>query len=423
MRAAVYSVSPLGWATCKWLKVFWPGCLLTPINGLTLRDLPPPELVGDEWVRVRTLMGGICGSDLAVLAQRHPPDSLLQAYSSMPMVLGHENVGIVERVGQAVEKSWLGKRVCVEPTLSCRARGIDPPCPRCAEGQFGACENFAADKQGRWALPPGTSIGYNSRTGGSWGEQFVAHQSQLVAVPEDFSDELAVLTDPVACALHAVLRADLSDVGRVLVYGGGMLGLAATACLRAAGYAGRTDVLVRYDYQAELARRMGADEALRLPRRPTRRFEEIAERTGGSVQRARFSNLMLSGGYDAVFDCVGSSRSLAESLKWTRSRGQVLLVGAGVVAADATPIWFKELRVLGAWGRQVEQFDGRRADTYTLVHELMAAGKLEVAELLTHTFPLVEYKEALTVAMHKAGHRAVKVAFDYRAAATVGKTR
>ena len=282
-------------------------------------------------------------------------------------------------------------------------------------GEFGACENFAADRLGTTKLPPGTSLGYNGAAGGVFAEAFVAHVSQLAAVPDELPDELALLTDPVACSLHAVLRLDLTGVQRVLIYGAGMLGLAAVAALRAVGYRGRIDALDRQDYLADLAADLGADEYFLLPDARRERFEQIARRTGGTVQRARFGNYMLSGGYDVVFECVGARQSIDESLRWTRSCGQVVLLATGHGrGVDLTPIWFTELTVLGAYGRQIEQFEGRQIGTYQLVHELMAAGKLEVAKLLTHTFGLGEYRQAFDVGLNKGRHRAIKVAFDMR---------
>lgn len=415
MRALFYKARPAGWITCKWLKLFWQGCLRSSLNGLSFREVPPPELPGDDWVVVRTLLGGICGSDLALLLQKHPPDSILQAFSSMPMILGHENVAIVEEVGPGVDASWKHKRVCVEPALSCVVRGIDPPCDRCKAGEFGVCESFGTDGSGSAKLPPGTSIGYNARTGGSFGEYFVAHQSQLVPVPEKLTDTQAVLTDPVACSLHAALRADLSDARRILVYGAGVIGLGLIAALRATGYSHKIDALDRSPYLKDIAGNMGASEFVQLPRAQRGRFEQIASLTEGTVHRVRLGNYMLSGGYDVVFDCVGSPRSITESLKWTRARGQVAIVGTGHGGnVDLTPIWFRELKVLGVCGRQIEAAGNRRVGTYQLVHEWMASGKLDVAELLTHTFPLADYRTALEVAMNKSAHKAVKVAFEFR---------
>ena len=397
------------------MKRLWRGCLLTGLNGLRAGEVDTPELPGDDWVLVETLLGGICGTDLSLLAQSQPPNSILQAFSSMPMVMGHENVAVVRQVGPDVDGSWVGRRVCVEPTLGCKARGIDPPCENCRDGRFGTCEHFSGDAAGRYSLPAGTSIGYNSRTGGSFGEYFVAHESQLVPVPDGLSDEQAVLTDPVACGLHAVLRADLSAAKRVLVYGSGVMGLGIIASLRAIGFGGRIDALDRHEYLGEITREFGADDFFRLGSSKSERFNSIAHRTGGTVQRVRFGNYMLSGGYDIVFDCVGSASAVNESLKWTRAGGQVLFVGTGHGGAvDLTPVWFTELQIKGVYGRGIEQFNGKTAATYELVHDLMLAGKLDVEKMLTHKFSLDEYRRAFSTASGKAASGAIKVAFDFR---------
>jgi len=415
MKALVYQVNPVGYVTCKWLRYLWPGCLTTGLNGLSLRNVDQPALPADTWVRVRTLLGGICGSDVAIIGQKQPIDSILQAYSTQPMMLGHENVGVVAEVGPAVGADWLGRRVCVEPTLNCIVRGIDPPCPRCQAGEFGACENFGDEATGTAGLPPAASIGYNDRTGGAFGEMFVAHESQLVPVPDGLSDAQAILTDPLACSLHAVLRTDLTDAEGVLVYGAGMIGLGVIAALRAMDFAGRIDVVGRSEYLGQWVRRLGGDDYLRLPRARKARSAVIAERTGAPLRMSRFDNPMLSGGYDVVYDCVGSPQALTEGLKWTRARGQVVIVATGTGRdVDMTPIWFRELTVTGAYGRQIERLDGRAIGTYQLVHELMAAGKLDADGMLTHTFPLRMYRKALDTAMHKSAHRAIKVALDFR---------
>ncbi|MBT3200565.1 MAG: alcohol dehydrogenase catalytic domain-containing protein [Phycisphaerales bacterium] len=415
MLAITYDIKPLGWATCLWLKRFWRGCLLTSLNGLRCGEVQTPELPGDDWVRVETLLGGICGTDLSLIAQGQPPNSILQGFSSMPMGLGHENVAIVREVGPSVDESWIGRRVCVEPTLGCKARGIDPPCRSCRDGRFGVCEHFCGDVPGNYSLPAGTSIGYNARTGGSYGQYFVAHESQLVPVPDELSDEHAVLTDPVACGLHAVLRADLTGAKKVLVYGSGVMGLGVIASLRAVGFKGHIDALDRHEYLGEAARESGADDFFRLGPEKGERFESIAKRTDASVQRVRFGNYMLSGGYDIVFDCVGSPSAINESLKWTRADGQVMFIGTGHGGAlDLTPVWFTELRIKGVYGRGIEQLNGKTATTYEMVHDLMLAGKMDVEKMLTHKFPLSEYRQAFLAASGKADHGAIKVAFDFR---------
>ena len=201
----------------------------------------------------------------------------------------------------------------------------------------------------------------------------------------------------------------------MLVYGAGMLGLGVVAALRAMGYPGRIETLDRHDYLQSVAEKLGTSEYFTLPHETSSRFEQIAGRTGGRVQRARFGNYMLSGGYDLVFDCVGSQQSVMECLKWTRARGELVMLGTlqGNVE-DLTPLWFRELKVIGAWGRQVEKHQGRQVNTYDLAQELLLAGKLKTKGLLTHQFRLENYKQAIKVAMNKAANHSIKVAFDFR---------
>ena len=414
MKGLVYDLSPVGWATCKWLRLFWPGCLRGRLNGLSVRELPDPPLPGDDWVRCRTLLGGICGSDLGVIMQRQPPDSLLQSFSTFPCVLGHENVSIVEEVGPAVDDSWVGKRVTVDPGLSCRVRGVDPVCSSCADGQYGACQSFGPGGEGSTGLPPGSCLGYCGPLGGAWGEQFVAHRSQLFEPPPGMTNRQAILTDPLACSLHAVLRTDLSRAEHVCIYGSGILGLGIIWALRATGWGGKVDLIGRHPHQAEQAEAFGVDEVLHLPRSKRARFEFIAERTSGRVSRARFGNYMLSGGYDVVFECAGRGSTVEESFKWTRSGGQVVLVSTGHGrGTDLTSVWFSELTVRGVSGRAEEDYRGRRVHTYTLAQELMLSGVADVASLLTHTYPLADYKSALATTAKKRTHRSIKVAFDF----------
>lgn len=376
---------------------------------LQLRHVDPPALPGQDWVLCRTRLGGICGTDLSIVMLRQRPDSLLQGFSSMPMILGHENVADVVEVGPGVEPSWKGKRVCVEPTLSCAVRGIDPPCPRCAAGEFGACENFGAAGQGHSQLPAGTSIGYNSRTGGSWGEYFVAHASQLVEVPDGMTDEQAILTDPLACSLHAVLRTNLSRANRVAVLGGGILGLGVVNSLRAIGYDGPIDVFARYGFQGKLAEARGGSRI--MPAEQATDLDTLAAHLGSYVVRTRFRNAILLGGYDAVFDCVGQ---LDACLRIAAGRGQVCTVAtASGHGTDLTPVWFRELSLIGAYGRQMETWDGQRISTYALTHQLMLAGKLRTDGLLTHEFPLTDYRHALHTATHKSSTSCVKAAFRF----------
>ena len=416
MKSLYYNVNPIGWATTLWLKRFWKGAMFSRLNGVSLREVPKPELPGANWVICKTLLGGICGTDIGIITQKQPPDSILQEFSSMPMRLGHENIAIVDQVGSGVDKSWIGKRVIADPTLCCEVRGIEPVCAPCQRGEFGACENFGAKPEsGSSKMGPGTSIGYCGEFGGSFSEYFPAHISSLTEVPEKISDEQAILTDPLACSLHSVLRADLSKCKTALVYGAGVLGLGVIACLRAVGFTGEIHTLNRGRTAEPLAMQFGADKFIVPHKSKANRYKQIADQTDATLHRARFGNYMLSGGYDLVFDCVGAPAVFEDCLKFAAARGQAVMVAtANKGNIDMTPLWFRELKIIGVFGRQIENYEGEFIHTNSLVHKFMLEGKLNVGKMLTHTFPIQEYKKALNSAVFKSASRSIKVAFDFR---------
>ena len=187
-------------------------------------DVATPDLPGQDWVRIRTVLGGICGSDLAIVALEASPST--SPFSSFPFVIGHENVGVIEACGTSVRGFGVGDRVTVNPLLCCEPRGITPSCAACAGGHHSRCDHFTDG-----AIAPGMFIGTTRALGGSWGEHFVAHQSQLVSVADGVSDTAAVMTEPFACCVHAV-RGAMPEAGQhVLVIGAGTMGLLMVACL------------------------------------------------------------------------------------------------------------------------------------------------------------------------------------------------
>jgi len=100
-------------------------------------------------------------------------------------------------------------------------------------------------------------------------------------------------------------------------------------------------------------------------------------------------------------ECVGSGRSIADALWWTRPGGTMILLGVAALprGVDWTPIWLNELRVLGSYIYGVESYEGRRVRTMDLVLEWIERGRLDPSPLVTHRFPLNDYAAALTTAM------------------------
>jgi len=385
--------------------VFW-----SDLSCLRSRDVPPPPLPRPEWVRVRTRYGGICGSDLGLILLHSSTASA--PFTSFPFTVGHENVGTIAELGSAVEGFAVGQRVVVDPMLSCAVRGFTDLCPACARGDSNLCERF---RDG--TIAPGMLTGFCRDTGGSWSPSFVAHRSQLVAVPDGVSDECAVLAEPFAVALHAVLRNRPADDGTVLVIGAGVIGLCTVAALRAIGSKARIIVTARYAFQREMAERFGADVVLfRL--QGVEFYRHLAAETGAEVLKPIIGAHVVKGGAGTVFECVGSNATIDDGLRLTASGGTMVLVGLAAVprGIDWAPIWMNEVRVHGSFCYAVEDFAGERITTTALAVRLMAEGKVDLAPLLTHRFRLDNYRTALETVTSKGRSGVIKAVFAFNSA-------
>lgn len=409
MKALVYDISPVRWVVCKAAGAVTKRAYFGSLSPLRLVERPVPTLPGPDWVRLKTRLGGICGTDFALILQRNHPATILQQFSRFPAVLGHENVAIIDAVGSDAADWPIGRRVCVDPALGCAARGNEPVCDQCRLGRTSLCEHPGDDR-----FPPRVLLGLNPLTGGSWAEFFLAHVSQLHAVPDRMTDEAAVLVDPVASAAHAVLRRPPRSGEAVLVNGSGVIALGVIAAIRALGLDNRITAVVRHPFQAESAMALGATRALVHPRRWTmrERFASIAADVNGVRLAGRFGNQALIGGYAVTYECTGSPQGLSSALKWTRARGTVVAAGTtGIARIDTTPFWFDELEVVGANGRQVELVDGRRLHSYDLVFEWITSGRLDLSKMVVARYPLSEYRRALADLLDRSRNRFIKAVF------------
>ncbi|HEX5437631.1 MAG TPA: zinc-binding dehydrogenase [Gemmatimonadaceae bacterium] len=371
----------------------------------TYGDVPEPALPGDRWVRIRTRLGGVCGSDLNVVRLKASPST--SPFSSFPFVLGHENVGDVIETGPAVRRARVGDRVTVNPLLCCEARGIQPPCAACAEGHHSRCAHFTDG-----ALPPGMLIGTTRGLGGSWGEQFVAHESQLLPVPEGMTDEQAVLVEPFACSVHAVRATAPHAADRVLVIGAGSIGLLTLAALRAIAPAQDVTVLARHPFQGEHATRLGAT---RVVRARGDYLEALADAAHTTLLRPVIGKRVGVGGFDTTFVCIGGAGGMDDAMRFTRAGGTIVLLGnsSTMNGLDWTPLWLKELTVRGSLCYGAHQHASPARSAFEEAASLIASGQAPIAPLLTHTFPLVDYRTAIATALDKHGAQSVKVAFRY----------
>jgi threonine dehydrogenase-like Zn-dependent dehydrogenase len=365
---------------------------------LTLRRYDPRPLPGDAWVRVRPTLAGICGTDLALLTGR--ASSAMSPFASFPAVLGHEAVGTVVERGPAVTEVLEGQRVVVDPVIGCHVRGLDP-CGECADGHPATCVRVVDG-----SLAPGLIIGYCRDLPGAWGDEMLVHRSQLHPVPDAVSEEEAVLVEPLSVALHAVLAHRPSGDARVLVIGGGTLGLLVIAALRWLGTETPIACLARHARQAAWAQRLGADT---VPDEAG-----AAAVSGARSYRNLAGGRSYLGGPDLIYDCVGSRSSVDLALRLAGPRGTVVNVGGPAVlgSLDLTPSWVRELTVAGAYVYGREASLPGAPHTFGVALELVATGRFPLGELVTHRYRLEDWRQAMAANLDRGASGAMKTVFD-----------
>ncbi|RME40306.1 MAG: hypothetical protein D6796_17370, partial [Caldilineae bacterium] len=366
---------------------------------LHLSILPDPPLPRPDWVRVQNRLCGICGSDLHQIFLDTGLDVAPVALPAHRRIyLGHEMVGVVTETGAAVTGLSVGERVVRWGRANdCRARGLADLCPPCRRGHRVLCERASEPLA-------------HEPIGGGFGDSFITPAATLLPVPDALSDEQAIFIEPAAVAIHAAFRRPPQAGERVLVIGCGTVGYLLVQALRALQPACHIAAVAQFPWQADLARRYGAGHVFLAG---DDGFAEVARLTGGKVYAGRGGNRMLIGGFDVVFDVVGVETTLNHALRWTRAGGTVVLVGVHLhrMRLDVTPVWYQEVSLVGAVGHDVQEWEGERLSSFELAMRWMQSGLLTTGGLLTHRFPLSEYRQAFRAAVDKAQFRSVKVAF------------
>lgn len=374
-----------------------------PAVSLELVEIPEPELISPDWVKVRSILSGISDLDEAVVLNGNPLP--FSTFLSFPYVPGNENVGIVTESGGNVQGIELGVRVVVNPLLSCFTRDIDPPCPSCARGIPSACLNFH-----RGAPGSGMIIGACKNTSGGWGDSFIAHKSQVRMIPHTVETDLAILVPEFARALRAVMQHPPSSGDLVVVVGAGSLGLLTLIALKMTRRQNRALVLAEHPFEADLVRRLSSAQVVLTQGNGTA-FEEVAEFVGGSVRYPEMARPAIAGGADLVYETTGAKENMEDSLYLTGEGGKLVLMGMKTASGlDPAPFWLKALNIVGT------SFSGKESDgreTFDIALEMALEGSLPIADLVTHRFSIQDHGQAFRVLKDRSASKAVKVMFQH----------
>ncbi len=319
-----------------------------PEPGIWLDDVPKPE-VGPNDVLIAVQKTSICGTDLHIVAW----DEWAASTVPVPMVVGHEYMGVVAGTGSEVKGITVGQRVSGEGHVVCGR------CRNCQSGRRHLCIRTSG-------------VGVNRP--GAFAEFVSIPGSNVQPIPDDVSDDIGCILDPLGNAVHTTLNYDL--VGEdVLITGAGPIGMMSIAIARHIGarYIVATDV---NEYRLRLAASLGADVELNPARRTVR---EVMAQLG------------MTEGFDIGLEMSGHPNALNAMISSMNNGGKIALLGIPPKQApiDWNDIVFKGLTLQGIYGR-------RMFETWYKMLAMLGTG-LDVSPVITHHFDVGEYEEAFEV--------------------------
>jgi threonine dehydrogenase-like Zn-dependent dehydrogenase len=270
-------------------------------------------------------------------------------------------------------------------------------CPACIAGHTSRCDHITTGR-----LAAGLQTGFCTDTGGGWSRRMVAHVSQLHPVPDSLPDEIAVLVEPLACAVHAVRRVPINPGASVLVIGAGTVGLLTLLALRKLTAAGEVYVIAKHRHQADRANELGATQVI-----GTDSIRTLRRSTGALLVEPELGEGYLLGGTDLAFECTGGSAGLNTALRSLRAGGTVVASGMPAGGVDLTPLWYRELHLVGAYASAV----GDEPSRGDFPEAIALAGSAALDGYVDPKYPLQQWRDALDHAAAAGRLGTVKVVF------------
>lgn len=325
--------------------------VLEGVKKISVRtDYPKPEPRDDE-ILIHVEACGLCGTDLKLYKGEYS--------GNLPMVIGHEYAGTVEKVGKNVQNIRVGDRVVADPNEACGA------CDFCRSAQSTFCTSMAA---------------YGVLSDGGFAEYCVAREKGAYRIPGNLKAEVAAFTEPVSCGVHAVDQAAIRAGQTVAILGAGPMGQIILQMVKNTG-ATKVIVIGRSDWKLELAGQYGATDVVNSTRENVE--QRVMELTGGL-------------GADVVIEAVGTPETFEQTFRLAARGGRIVLFGFCAEGREAKVIPFnilsRELTLVGSW---VNPY------TYPRAIRLLASGKVEVEHLISRRLAIEEVDAGLQTMLER----------------------
>jgi len=329
---------------------------------IILKEATVPD-PGRREVTIQVKACAICGSDVHVFKGMHPA-------APLPAGAGHELAGVIAEVGREVTQFQVGDRVCMNPMLFCGK------CYYCKRAEYNHC----------------VQVTFCYRVGQSGFAEYINRDENWVYhLPDSLSFEEGAVIEPTATAVHAAQSSDLHLGSKIAVFGAGPIGLQTLQAAKAHGatWAAMVDVV---DYRLDLARELGADVVLNA---------------GQADPVALLRELSDGLGMDVTYECVGLEQTMRQCLAALKKGGRAMALGVfenPEVKLNLQDMVNRELQIHAilayVWDFQIAL-------------DLVAAGRIRLKPLISHTFPLSRIQEAFELLLDKR-EKAVKVLITHQ---------
>ena len=312
--------------------------------GIWMERVPVPE-PGPNDVLIRVRKSAICGTDVHI----YKWDEWAAKTVPVPMVTGHEFMGVIERCGSSATRYQPGMRVSGEGHIVCGK------CRNCRAGRGQLCRN---------------TLGVGVNRPGSFAEYVCIPESNVVPIPDDVPDEIAAIFDPFGNAVHTALSFDC--VGEdVLVTGAGPIGIMGALVAKHAG-ARKVVITDINPLRLELARTAGVEHVVDA------RAETLAQ---------VMARIGMKEGFDVGLEMSGAAAAFRDMIAAMNNGGKIAILGIppGDFAIDWNKVIFKMLTLKGIYGREI----------YDTWYKMIAfvQGGLDVSPIITHRIGIDDYRE------------------------------